>query len=347
MKAIYAGSFDPITFGHLDIIRRASEAFELTVAIGTNPQKQYTLTLKERLGLVKSLCPTVRVVLFDGLLADFAYEQGIRTIIKGVRNHQDFDYERLLHDISLTQQTGIDTHILVARPEFAHISSGAAKELVKHAGLVHNYVPLKVKQALELANGQIIIGITGEIASGKSWLGKSLASVESNNIELDSLVHSMYESNLPLYIELRQQIIKEFKLSGGFSRKELGDIVFKDYAKLQYLNELIKNPLLTLLRKTIRDKKGAIFLNSALLAESDLLPLCNNNVIVTRVDRHVQIERLKGRGLEDRQIDQRIYAQYNTGLKIGKIRDSIDKHSHGRYIVHETEEETRTFLSNL
>jgi len=87
---------------------------------------------------------------FEGLLIDFAYEVGADVIVKGVRNPSDFEYEANLYHLGESQKLGIDTFILIARPQLAHISSSAAKEIQKDQGLIHEYVPLNVKQALEI-----------------------------------------------------------------------------------------------------------------------------------------------------------------------------------------------------
>src|SRR6478735_5475633 len=96
-RAIYAFSGDPITFGHLDIIERAAKIFdELIVAIGVNPSKKYLFTLEERAQMAKAATahiPNSKVIYFYGLLVDYAYENNISTIIRGLRNSEDFNFE--------------------------------------------------------------------------------------------------------------------------------------------------------------------------------------------------------------------------------------------------------------
>ena len=172
-KAMYAFSGDPITYGHIDIIARASSAFDHVVAgIGANPDKKYMFNLEERTEMAKrslTRFKNVEVASFQGLLVDYAYEQGIEVIVKGVRNAADFDYENVLHEVGVSQKLGIDTHILFARPELAHVSSSAVKSIQKEQGLIHEYVPLYVKQCLEARmSEQYIVGVTGEIGAGKS-----------------------------------------------------------------------------------------------------------------------------------------------------------------------------------
>jgi pantetheine-phosphate adenylyltransferase len=343
---VYPGSFDPVTYGHLDIIGRAAKTFDkVIVAVGVNSSKKYTFSVQHRIQYLKRAIKqtNVEVVEFNGLLADFAYENNVGTIIKGVRNNQDFDYERLLHDINITQQAGIDTHILVADSKLSHVSSSAAKELCKFQGLIHDYVPLFVKENLEWTlNNQYILGVTGEIGMGKSYISNridSLFSMDSgfsfpvHNIDMDKVAHELYESNEPVHVKLRETIANDFNMT-SFDRKWLGEIVFNDPEKLQYLNSLVRIPILTRLRKKIKGLKGLILLNGALLVEANYLSLCNNNVVIVESTPEQQLQNLKNRGLTDEQIDRRIASQFNTGEKYRAVKKAIDRDGHGSFILY-------------
>jgi len=246
---VYAFSGDPITYGHLDLIKRAQQLFpKIIVAIGTNPDKNYTFTHRERTRLAQQALAHLRDVTvegFEGLIVDFAYEQGAQAIIKGVRDPQDFQYEQTLNSISQSQHHGIETVILFAKPELAHVSSSAVKALQTSQGLVHDYVPLNVKVALEKKlSHQVLIGITGEIASGKSYVAEQLVIWGQaqgqiiHNIELDHLAHQIQsERKEPQYQAIRSEIVKNFGKSvqnndGTINRKALGEKVFADPQKL-------------------------------------------------------------------------------------------------------------------
>src|SRR2546423_14348680 len=112
--AIYSGSFAPVTLGHLDIIQRAKRAFEpLRVVVGNNPAKKYVFALEERVRFLRHAIddPSIEVHAIENkLLADYAYEAGFSVVVKGVRGIQDYD-ERMMHEVNITQQRGIDTHI--------------------------------------------------------------------------------------------------------------------------------------------------------------------------------------------------------------------------------------------
>jgi len=158
--ALYVGSFDPVTYGHLDIIRRACKMFDyVEVAVGDNPAKKYMFSFDERVAMLKQ---GIDLILGDisgtittsprpirTLTADHARKYGFDVIIKGARTTQDFDYEKLLHEVSATQQRNVETVLLFCSPEFSHVSSTAVKELSKYHGLIHKYVPLHVKAAID------------------------------------------------------------------------------------------------------------------------------------------------------------------------------------------------------
>ncbi|NOX71072.1 MAG: pantetheine-phosphate adenylyltransferase [Candidatus Micrarchaeota archaeon] len=349
-KAIYAFSGDPITYGHIDIVERAAKVFdELIVGIGANPDKKYMFTLEERADMAKSALShikNVKVVSFSGLLVDFAYENDISIIIKGIRDAKDFDYEFLLQQVGESQKLGIDTFFVLARPDKAHISSSAVKALQKEQGLIHEFVPLYVKQCLEAKmSGQYIVGVTGEIGAGKSYVSQELEElgkkhgIKVHNIELDRIGHQILEElKDPMYVRVREELAKEFGKSimlsdGMIDRKALGEIVFSDKRKLEKLNVIMEKPLLVRIRKEVHGRRGLILLNAALLAESEMLYLCNNNVILVTSDEESQKRRLLERGLSDIQIERRIKSQYSNGEKKRKIELQIKRDNQGHLWV--------------
>lgn len=347
-KAIYAFSGDPITYGHIDIISRAARHFEnVVVGIGVNPSKNYTFTLEERTEMAKrslATLPNVSVVSFEGLLVDYAYKNGIQVIVKGVRTPADYDYENMLHQLGDTQKLGIETFLLFAKPQLAHISSSAVKAMQKEYGMIHEFVPLNVKQQVEARlSGQYIVGITGEPGTGKSYVGKKFEEygkskgIEVHNIELDHIGHKVLEASA-CYENVRRQIAEVFgkevqREDGSIDRKVLGDIVFNDPTKLAMLNSIMYLPLLTGLRDELRGKKGLILVNAALIAEAGLGHLCNNNVLLVYADKSVQKQRLEARGLDAAQIQRRLESQYSFEKKLEVVADAAKKEGHGSFKV--------------
>ncbi|MFA6814040.1 MAG: pantetheine-phosphate adenylyltransferase [Candidatus Pacebacteria bacterium] len=367
-RALYALSGDPITHGHLDIIKRAAKAFDqLIVAIGINRLKNYLFSLEEREEMARrSLAnlKNVKVSSFTGLLVDFAYENNVNVIIKGVRTNQDFEYEHNSHLISESQRLGIDTFLLFTRPELSHISSSAVKEIQKDQGLIHDYVSPYVKQSLEKKlSKQYIIGLTGEIGSGKSYVGELLVklaqkdNVLAHNIELDLIAQQIQEDLSEEKYELvRRDIIKNFgqevSKNKGIDRKALGEIVFADSKKLTKLNEIMYTPILVRLRKELKNKEGLIILNAALLAETKMMDLSNYNLILLDVDEKTQEERLTKRGLSKDQIKRRLASQYNFAKKKKIIEQAITNHQHGQLFILENsltnnEQKIAEFWQNL
>ena len=144
MKVLFPGSFDPFTLGHDDVVRRALTLFdEVVVAIGYNEQKSGWKPVEERIASIRKLYedePRVRVESYTGLTVDFAKEQGITAIIRGVRTTKDFEYELQMADMN-RRLTGIETILLPASPEFASLSSSLVRELARFGRDISTFLP--------------------------------------------------------------------------------------------------------------------------------------------------------------------------------------------------------------
>jgi len=274
---------------------------------------------------------------------DFAYEQNVQVIVNGVRSHQDWLYESNLHSLGDSQKLGIDTFILFTKPNLAHVSSSAVKDLQREQGLIQDYVPAYVKQCVEAKlSQQYIIGLSGEIGSGKSYLGEQLvelgqaAGIEVHNIELDQLSWQIQSDlNEAKYALVRAEIIETFgpvvaNEDGTINRKALGEIVFADAAKLELLNEIMRTPIMVRLRRELKNKTGLIILNAALLLEAKMSSLVNNNMILLDVDAKIQQQRLLARGLEPEQIQRRLESQYDLPHKSMELKKMIQRDQQGK-----------------
>jgi pantetheine-phosphate adenylyltransferase len=142
--AIYAGSFDPVTMGHVDLIRRGSVLFdELVVAVGNNPQKNYWFDLEARSAMIRNSCselPNVSVKPFRGLLVDAAKESEAQVILRGLRALSDFDLE-FRNGLANRDLSGIETIFLLTDPKTIFVSSSLVKEIAINGGDVSRYVP--------------------------------------------------------------------------------------------------------------------------------------------------------------------------------------------------------------
>ena len=143
--AIYAGSFDPITYGHIDILENGAEIFEkVIIAIAYNPEKKAFLSVDERIRLIKESTkhiPNVEVYSFDGLTVEFAKKYNAKVLLRGLRNSADFEYENQLAQINSTLNNNIKTVFLSSKPQYSFISSSCIRELVVYKQNLSQYVP--------------------------------------------------------------------------------------------------------------------------------------------------------------------------------------------------------------
>jgi pantetheine-phosphate adenylyltransferase len=150
--ALFAGTFDPPTLGHLDLIRRASALFEkLTVAVAVNPTKQALLPVEVRLDLLRRICagtPGVEVRSLEGLVVDAARAAGAGVLVRGVRHAGDFEFEAQMARTNRAIHDGIETMLLVSAPEHVHISSTLVRQIAGLGGDLSGLVPGEVARAL-------------------------------------------------------------------------------------------------------------------------------------------------------------------------------------------------------
>ncbi len=150
--AIYAGSFDPPTYGHLDLVERATRLFaHLEVGVGINPVRTPLFTVKERLELLEQVCrpyDNVKVVSFSGMAIDYAREIGARVIVRGLRAATDFEYELQIAHANADLGPEIDTIFLPTRTNYGFISASLVREIARHGGKIEKYAPPEVCTAL-------------------------------------------------------------------------------------------------------------------------------------------------------------------------------------------------------
>lgn len=151
-RAVCPGSFDPITFGHLDIIERASEQFdEVIIAVLANRTKASLFTVEERMEMIRqttSKYNNVKVDSWHGLLVDYCKANAIQAIVKGLRAVTDFDYELQMAQVNL-QGSGVETMFMATAPAHSFLSSSIVKELAHFGGNVSSMVPGIVNDALK------------------------------------------------------------------------------------------------------------------------------------------------------------------------------------------------------
>lgn len=150
--AVYPGSFDPITYGHLDIIERGLEVFdEIVVAVAKNIEKKGLFTTGERIRLIREAVagnPRVRVDAFEGLLVDYVVAQGARVILRGLRAVSDFEYEFQIAQMNHNLRREVETLFMMTSVPYGYLSSSIVKEVASFHGPVETLVPPSVHKAL-------------------------------------------------------------------------------------------------------------------------------------------------------------------------------------------------------
>lgn len=144
-RAVYTGSFDPVTNGHMDIIRRASEIFDvLIVSILNNKEKTPLFSVEERVKILEEATkdlPNVQIDSFSGLLVDYAREKDLHVIVRGLRAITDFEYELQMAQTNRVLEPEVDTTFLITSLEYAYLSSTVVKEVAAFGGDIHKFVP--------------------------------------------------------------------------------------------------------------------------------------------------------------------------------------------------------------
>ena len=143
-KAIYPGSFDPVTLGHLDVIERASKLFDhLIIGVLNNSAKTPLFSIEERVNMIKEATkdiPNVEVKSFGGLTVDFAKECGANAVVRGLRAVTDFEYELQIAQLNRVINPNIDTVFLTTDLKYAYLSSSSVKEVAAYGGDISNFV---------------------------------------------------------------------------------------------------------------------------------------------------------------------------------------------------------------
>jgi pantetheine-phosphate adenylyltransferase len=152
-RAIYPGSFDPVTNGHLDVIERAQKLFdEVVVAVAHNDEKQPLFSLDDRLDLLRKTAgkiDRVRIAEFEGLLVEFARKEKAGAVIRGLRAVSDFEFEFQMALMNRKLNPGIETIFLMPKEEYTYLSSRIVKEIARLGGDVSGFVPACVARALK------------------------------------------------------------------------------------------------------------------------------------------------------------------------------------------------------
>lgn len=151
--AVFPGSFDPITVGHVDLVKRALPLFDkIVVAVGVNSTKKYLFPLDQRLEWLRQVFaeyPAIEVDYFENLTADYCKRISARYLLRGLRNASDFDYEKTISQLNHIIGGGIETVFLISQPEFSHISSTIVREIIVGGADATPFLPKEIIIKLE------------------------------------------------------------------------------------------------------------------------------------------------------------------------------------------------------
>ncbi|MCH8904910.1 MAG: pantetheine-phosphate adenylyltransferase [Bacteroidetes bacterium] len=147
--AVFPGSFDPITLGHVDVIKRATPLFDkVIIAIGVNSEKSYQFPVEKRMEWINDIFSSEEKISceqYEGLTVDFCVKTGANYIVRGVRSGPDFDFEKSVAQLNQKMNKNLDTLLLVSKPELSHISSSIVREIIRNGGDISSFVPSQVK----------------------------------------------------------------------------------------------------------------------------------------------------------------------------------------------------------
>jgi pantetheine-phosphate adenylyltransferase len=357
----YPGSFDPPHRGHLDIAERAAATCDqLIVAIGKNPSKAGMLPVEKRIQLLRHALWHIKNVVvdsYDGLLVDYLYEKGIYTNVRGIRDDKDHSFEKTQEYYNLWLNPEITTEYIQCKDAYYHLSSSAVKDLIARWGNISktdHLLPVAVKKATEEAlNNQFLLGITGVPGSGKSYVMQQFThyceelGIPHYALQMDKLRHQIAFSNDPQFFQgLRNQVAEAFPMSleqdGSLSVDALRATFLGNKPKMQELEKMTKNALMSLMRSTLWQKQGAIFIESALFAEHPhLLPVVNNDMLVVDVDQQTQYQRIAQRNAfydSKEKIDGLVGMQFPTSTKVATIQEAIALDAYGALQILENRE---------
>lgn len=146
--AIFPGSFDPITNGHVDIVTRSLNLFdEIIIAIGVNTQKKYLFPLEKRIEWIKEVFkdePKIKVESYNGLTINYCKSRGANYILRGIRSSADFEYEKMIAHLNNTMEPSIETILILSKAELSSVSSTIVREIIIGNGDVNKFIPVEI-----------------------------------------------------------------------------------------------------------------------------------------------------------------------------------------------------------
>jgi pantetheine-phosphate adenylyltransferase len=352
---LFALSADPITYGHLDLIRRSAEqCTELIVLIANNPTKigHYLFDLPERLTMTKRACEeaniqNVQVIGDSGLLVDVFMREECDVIFRGIRDSHDanVENEQMSFHAKIYPSIGDRMVPLRAKAHLRHISSSRVKLAASYHLDVSDVVPAFVQERLQQKlHNQHRIGLTGSIATGKTFVASRLTKIlnergfEAHHINIDQLMRDLYAENTRGAQKIRNALAERFgqevlsKDRKDVLLTELKANTFDKQEAMHWTSELTRPHIERKLREALNDKCGVIIIEWAQLAEMNLGHLVNHHgIIVNSIDRS---KFAKMRGLKPKQLTYISNQQLSTQKKAEALQQAAQTASTGSVVIH-------------
>ncbi len=345
-RAMVAGTYDPVTTGHIDIVRRAKErSEEVLVLVAHNPLKKPLFSLDERIGFmtraVRNACiPRVRIIGSERLLVDVYMKEDCDVRLVGVRNQADIDYETALNGWNTYLYSAFRMQTMDAREELRLVSSSAIKQIVLLDGDVSPFVDMSVKAALEeKLRGHGMIGITGGISVGKSWVAKEVArhltglGLAATHINIDELIREFYAEASPAAQRVRDNLEGWFGTQvlldgrGDVDRKVLSARLFTDSCAKKVRENLVAMTMPHVERlyrgRLLAAPEGIVLLEWAQMAEMHMTHWTNNRVVVVESsDREAFAAK---RGIDPARLAEWSKFQWTADAKHAAVCDRISE----------------------
>lgn len=360
-RGLFAGSFDPPTFGHLDAILRArSECDHLVVVVLRNEEKKSTFSSEERVAMLRRMlrgaervamlrcllheANGITVLESDDLLVDVILRENVQVIFRGIRDEKDRAYEERqldYHRLILPPPRFPLVHFLPARDSLREVSSSLVKSFVNLDVDVSSMVPRFIKARLAMRlNGQLFLGVTGQMATGKSYVASRLVldlcarGMTAHYVNLDELIRGLYAEHTPGAQAVRDELARVFgervliANRGDVDRTVLKAAVSRADADVRRgLHELTAPHVERLMRQAVRGKQGLVVVEWAQLCETSMDYLVNGNAVVVESPDHQDF--LAARGATEF-FEAMARAQWSADRKVEYLQAASIRHGCGR-----------------
>ena len=358
-ECAFFGSFDPITYGHLDVIKRALTMFDkIHIVVGVNSSKSCVFSVEDRKKFIENAIKApnsgisrdrVYIAHDSGLAVDYMTRNHVCATIRGIRNSADYEYEQNMALVN-TDLSGVESIFIPARPEHATMSSSNVKVLVKAGVDVSKMVPLEVKEQLEAVLLKMrLVGIVGRSCSGKSTY---IAENYKYKIDFDKIVKDLWDDIFTATV-----ILKKLESHGIYASKYIGQVekkLIRVALEDPIKNAIIRNTMKPYIEASYREKLRQISeqiitdniddvvqvaIDAPMLIEYGNLTLVNNNIIQVVTDYNTCVERIMKRDyLSMDSAKGRLKAQLDPIEIKDKWVESRNKYNYGTYKVINTNE---------